>query len=282
VGEWCWTDGETCEVADSIFLDEPTEIEAELKAIPPSCYAEPDAVIFFDNVRGGMGLPYMYALDSIYVMPDSTFHNMGSGKYTGTITDINGCSWQDTIMVYDPDQFMVNIGEDMTIQLGESVYFEVMTSGVVDTFYWSDDTQPYIPCLDCPSFEVEPLESLSYNISAINDKGCIATARRVINVEKTRDVYIPSAFSPNNDGVNDMFTIYGDNDIEVIKDMKIFSRWGGLIFGNSNFGPNNPEEGWNGKIDDKILQPGTFVYFVEVQFKDGSTEVFRGDITLVR
>lgn len=64
--------------------------------------------------------------------------------------------------------------------------------------------------------------------------------------------------------------------------MQIFDRWGELVFENKNFAPNAPQFGWRGKAKGKFVNPGVYVYVVEVEYIDGGTEIFSGDVTVIR
>ena len=96
--------------------------------------------------------------------------------------------------------------------------------------------------------------------------------------------YIPNIFSPNNDGVNDLFSIYlsENSGVKYIISMQVFNRWGALLFEQSNFNPNNGTVGWNGNYNGSQLQSGTYVYKIIVGYEDGINQTVSGDITLVR
>lgn len=98
-----------------------------------------------------------------------------------------------------------------------------------------------------------------------------------------RRVYFPNAFSPNADGINDFFTIYGElPDVVVVENLMIFDRWGNQIHNQSNFLPNEENVGWDGTFKGKLMPVGTYVYVAEVRFLDGETAIYRGDILLVK
>ena len=94
---------------------------------------------------------------------------------------------------------------------------------------------------------------------------------------------IPNAFTPNHDGKNDVFYILGNNEVQMVKSFQIFDRWGQAIFNTSNTAANDPSYGWKGTVSGgKEANSGTYVYVVNVEFKDGHTEVFKGTVVLVR
>lgn len=78
--------------------------------------------------------------------------------------------------------------------------------------------------------------------------------------------------------------MFGDpKKVTNIKILRIYDRWGALMFEASNFPPNEPDYGWNGKSKGKLLNPAVFVYYLEAEFIiDGSSRLYKGDITISR
>ena len=104
-----------------------------------------------------------------------------------------------------------------------------------------------------------------------------------IYVDRNVPVYIPNAFSPNGDNINDKFTVFGDAEIiEEVQKFRIFDRWGELVYEDENFPPNDLDFGWDGSFNGKIMNPAVFVYFAEVRFLDGSVKQLKGDVTLTK
>jgi len=116
----------------------------------------------------------------------------------------------------------------------------------------------------------------------LDENGCEASDTIVITVEKNRNVYIPNAFSPDDNGINDIFYIYGGTDVLEIKNFKIFNRWGANVFSVENFQPNDPTFGWDGRFNNQPVNPSVLIYFAEIVFKDGVTIIYKGDLTLQR
>lgn len=96
-------------------------------------------------------------------------------------------------------------------------------------------------------------------------------------------VYLPNAFSPNEDGFNDRFVVYTDQAVvEQISQLVVFNRWGEKIYHVSNIDPGVFDEWWDGSFRNEPLSSGVFSYFVEVEFIDGVIELFSGEIALLR
>ena len=113
--------------------------------------------------------------------------------------------------------------------------------------------------------------------------GCVDSDSIIIYVDRGEgQVYVPTAFSPNDDGVNDLFRIYSGPTVTRIKSFLVFDRWGELVYKYEDFDPKDPSRGWNGKLDGKPMNPAVFVWFAEVEFVDGSTKVLEGEVNLMR
>ena len=104
-----------------------------------------------------------------------------------------------------------------------------------------------------------------------------------MNVNTDQTVYVPNAFSPNGNGINDTFTLYSDSRFSpIISELHIYDRWGNEVFVNYDFPPNNEEFGWKGDFRGEPHNPGVFVYHATIEYIDGSRQFFKGDVTLIR
>ena len=99
--------------------------------------------------------------------------------------------------------------------------------------------------------------------------------------EDSLKVFIPEAFSPNGDGVNDFFTIYGSR-LQRIERLQIFDRWGNRLFLHENFPPGGENMGWNGTANGKPLLPGVFVFLADIRFLNGAVKQVQGSVTLMK
>ncbi|MCG8326972.1 MAG: gliding motility-associated C-terminal domain-containing protein, partial [Chitinophagales bacterium] len=150
----------------------------------------------------------------------------------------------------------------------------------LDTIIW--ESSELVPCPDCLIQTLKPDQTADYNILLVNEDGCVAEDNLRINVLKERAVYIPSAFSPNGDGVNDFFTIYAGPEVAQIRKLLIFDRWGASVFKAENFQPNEEQFGWDGFFRGEMLNPGVWTYWTEVEFIDGFVKLYKGDVTIIK
>ncbi|MEP6793396.1 MAG: gliding motility-associated C-terminal domain-containing protein [Saprospiraceae bacterium] len=116
--------------------------------------------------------------------------------------------------------------------------------------------------------------------------GCDSTIMINLTFEQVitiiNEIYVPSVFSPNADGINDIVGVFGGPQVDQVNSFRIYDRWGSLIYNLNNFLPNDLSLGWNGTFKDHMLNPGVYVWLADVKFLDGHAEVFTGDVTLVR
>ena len=126
-----------------------------------------------------------------------------------------------------------------------------------------------------------PLFSGEYFLEVTSEDGCTDSDSIFITVEKFRRFFAPTAFSPNYDGFNDFFTLFGGPEVAQIKSLMIFNRWGAVVFDGRELSSSDATEGWNGEFNGKILNNGVFIWLAEIEFIDGLVESFSGDVTIV-
>ncbi|MEO5905235.1 MAG: gliding motility-associated C-terminal domain-containing protein, partial [Saprospiraceae bacterium] len=126
-----------------------------------------------------------------------------------------------------------------------------------------------------------PEQSTDYEVSVWSVDGCLTTA--IISIEVRRDVkiYIPNVFSPNSDGTNDLFTVFGNREVEQVNRLMVYDRWGEAVWQGENF-PADGSVGWDGLFWGKPMLSGVYAWICEVQLLDGKREMFAGDVTLLR
>ncbi len=111
--------------------------------------------------------------------------------------------------------------------------------------------------------------------------GCEAKDRVLVVVERPRKVHVPTAFSPNGDLNNDRLLVHGQSSARAIS-FKVFDRWGELVYQAENFPFNDPDTGWDGTFRGQPMNPGVYVWLLEVEYLDGVRDVLRGNTTLIR
>jgi gliding motility-associated-like protein len=113
-------------------------------------------------------------------------------------------------------------------------------------------------------------------------KGCTAEAIVLVWVEGVRKAYIPNAFSPNGDGSNDSFTVFGGDDIKTVKYLRVFDASGTMLFEATDFAPNTPDLGWDGTFRGKDLDIQRLVFSSDIEYTNGQILHREGDVMIVR
>ncbi len=250
--------------------------------VQPTCFGENDGLLLIDSVSGGTA-PYVFSFDESDFTTLSIFGNLGAGTYPLQIEDAAGCVFDTLFTLNQPSPIQVDLGEDQTVQLGDSVEFEAqifLSTSELDTFIWSNTS--LLNCDTCLEQNLTPLETISFTITAYDENGCSDSDDILIKVVKDRLVYVPNAFSPNDDGQNDVFMINAGMGVERINTLRIFDRFGELLFKADDFDPNDRSYSWDGTLKGEPLNPQVVVYYFKVTYTDGWSEVVKGDITILK
>ena len=273
------TDSSACTTQANVNIDATAEISMSATAMSVSCYGENDGSISIEVTDGSE--PFLYSIDGEMYGTSSLLTNLNGGTYNVHVQDINGCIQTDSVTVDSPSELLINLIENTNINFGDSIVLETAVSGASGvTYAWS--SQDSLSCTDCPSPTVAPTFQTAYTLNVTSNEGCSATASVTIFVDKNQPIFIPNAFSPNDDGINDFFVIHGDNAVANVKMLRIYDRWGGVIFESKNSLPNSTENAWDGTFRGSDMQSGVYVYYAEVEFVDGSVLPYSGDVVLVR
>ncbi|GIV31323.1 MAG: hypothetical protein KatS3mg029_0674 [Saprospiraceae bacterium] len=175
---------------------------------------------------------------------------------------------------------LLDLGTDREIELGESVVLSSQRNFTPVSWEWSPPD--YLSCVDCADPLASPLDDITYSVTVTSANGCTVSDEVSIVVKKVRRIYVPNAFSPNGDGINDILTVFAGPQVERVDLFLIFDRWGAKVFEAKDFSPNTFDSGWDGRHLGKPLDPGVFTWFARVTFRDGHREIFEGDVMLMR
>ena len=103
----------------------------------------------------------------------------------------------------------------------------------------------------------------------------------VVQVEKDNLIFVPTGFSPNDDGNNDLLWVHGHQSIQILA-FRVYDRWGELVYEATDFRPNDTRTGWDGTFRGQLLDPAVFVWTMNIQFLDGTKETLKGHTNLIR
>jgi len=193
--------------------------------------------------------------------------------YTAVATNSNGCTDTASVTINITDFNLNLFASPNPVIAGTRVQLQTTASNNYEILSW----QPAILFAGQTALSQLFIADTSINISvaARSPSGCTDTATITIIVDPLDDIYIPTAFTPNRDGKNDLFTIAGGNIQKM--DLKIFNRWGQIIFA-----ANSRSRGWDGTFAGKEQPTGAYVYNLSATLKDGKVVKRKGTIILIR
>ena len=276
------TDANGCTASNTVTLLGPAALEIEFSVNDLNCFGQNSGAV--TALPSGGVAPYSYALNGGAPQSASTFAGLAAGTFEVQATDANGCQTAEFIGINAPVPVNVNLGEDQFIELGDQAVLNAIVSLPFDSVasaQWQGLDSVECPgCLDQP---IVPLFTTTYAVTITGSNGCSDSDSVTVYVNRKRKVYVPSAFSPNGDGVNDEFMIFADlKSVKRVKSFLVFSRWGETVFQYFNFQPNDPAYGWDGMHRGQLMDPAVFVWFAEVEFTDGEVLLLEGDVNLMR
>lgn len=259
---------------------EPNEIFPVLEeSIDLTCFEEATGA-FRLSATGGTP-DYTYSADGANFQVDPLLENLFAGDYRLYVQDANGCLDSLEGTLFQPIEFIVDPGNDLSIVLGYDTILRAVSNYMPVSYNWGPET---LQCLDPPCTRVRaaPVATTLYTVIGTNAAGCLDSAQVQVKVIEDRPLFIPNAFSPDGNGTNDGFTVFGGPAVDQINTLRVYDRWGGLVFERDDFMPNEPSLGWDGTVDGKRVNSAVFVYYASVRYINGSTVEFKGDVTVVR
>ena len=212
---------------------------------------------------------------------DTTYRT--SGIYSKKLRSTEGC---DSIVTTDLAvvKLDLQVSHDTLLNLGDSVQLSASINLPLSVAWkWSPNI--YIKCDTCPTTWVKPNNSTQYQIEVYEkDSKCRKTGNVFIKTKSDCALFVPTAFSPNGDNMNDTWTIYPSNCVKTIKRIAVFNRWGNLILEKNNLtvSLNQGIDIWDGLINGRPIETDTFVYVIEAEYSNGERGVIGGDFTVMR
>ena len=275
-----------CQAADTTVVEEQiTFPEPQLSAYTGDCFIQGQAVISVDSVSNGVG-PFLFSLDGENYSASPQFFNLSEGAYTVYVIDGNQCDGSAAITIQGGSQLGVDLiarsnGSEARINFGDSLLLEAVVSidsAAIDSISWF----PALPnCNSCAQAFVTPEKTTTYTVTVTDVNGCRASANLTVFVEQKYRYYIPNAFSPNEDGRNDVFFVNTGPEFQRILTLRIMDRWGNMVYSREDFPPNDPSFGWDGFFNGDLAPTGIYAFVAELELITGQVIVENGALTVV-
>jgi gliding motility-associated-like protein len=210
--------------------------------------------------------------------------NTGSSPVNAAITvtpSAKGCTGlpKTSILTVNPNP-TVDLGPTLTFSTGTITNLNAtIQNGPIINWLWVPATG--LCCTDCPSPVLTVTNDVTFNVTVTNIYGCIATDNiNILTFCKNSQVFVPNAFTPDGDGLNDVLMVRGKGIF--VTSFRIFNRWGELVFQKTNFNPNDKQYGWDGRVRGIPASPDVFVFTAEVICDNGVKYTYKGNTTLLK
>ena len=277
------TDAFGCTAEALVQLEPPPPLQMQLSSIPLDCGSGLSGAILIDTVIGG-NPPYFFSLNGNAPQALLQFplrlDGLAAGRHAVEIIDEFGCNTTQEVVIIDFSPLELILGPDQEIRYGESVRLDGVANFQIDSLFWTPTDSLY-PSHTLPTM-ARPSTTTTYKLTAFDSRGCAVSDEIRVTVTREDDIYIPNAFSPNHDGINDRVYPFTNPNIKIIDEFRVFDRWGNQMHFQQEFQGNQEKFGWDGVFNNQPMDPAVFIFVVQFTYLDGKKGMIKGDVTLVR
>jgi gliding motility-associated-like protein len=283
-----------CFSTDQVIVTvDPSIPQGVIASSDITCFGDNNGTITITNVSGGDG-NFMYSIDGgVTFSSNTTFSDLGPGTYNVVVQDGQGCKIEQTEVIVQPVEVTVEAGPNQIIELGSNATISLgnQLDNLDVSVVWTAEDENGIRTIcstpdDCSEFSVTPAFDTQYCVTLTDANGCEDSDCLNIELRRVIDIVFPNIISPNNnDNTNETFYIESPS-ITFFKYLKIFDRWGSLVYSIEDV-PSIPQsDGWNGTFNGKNVEQGVYAFIVSYIYTDANgndaEETVAGDVTVVR
>ena len=246
----------------------------------PLCAGDQNAIA---QVSVGSGSAFnLYSFEDDEYSPNNIFTGLGAGSYSIMARDAKGCEGSTILILEDPAPLELAIISELdTVLLGTGTVINA-TSGPTDrNFFFVWTPTEGLSCIDCTNPSVIPPGTTKYELEATDQDGCRIIEDITIFTNNIKRFYAPNAVNLSSNLGNSRFIVDGNIAIDVIENLQVYDRWGGilheinnLVIGDSNY------QGWDGHVSGQKVNPGVYVWVARIRYIDGEIENISGDVTI--
>ncbi|MBL7818553.1 MAG: gliding motility-associated C-terminal domain-containing protein [Saprospiraceae bacterium] len=278
-------DEKGCKDSSKITVTAPAALKMAYQVKNIRCFGEKNGSVTLNGVQGGVK-PFVVKFNQKAASDSfARFDNLAAGFYTLQITDGNQCTLNDSLQLTEPPKMIPVTTGDTAIHFGDDVplFAGLQTPSVLTSVKWTTSRDSVgLDCNNCTTTFAAPRLTTIFKVTMTDSFGCQLNKDIIVQVDKRRKVFAPTAFSPNEDGQNDRFGIFAGSGTRRILYMKVFNRWGSMLFACQNPTMYDDTDGWDGTYKGQALPSEVYIWIAEIEFEDGEREVFKGDVALFR
>jgi len=270
-------------VSDSVILEVVPTVAASVYVVSSANEICEGTIVDFtaNAVNEGDAPQYLWQVNGLDAGANSTSYStsdlMDGDIVTCTLTSSLVCSSpaisENRIIIVHPKPEVRFDPSEVLIQEGESTTLQPIVEGQAERYQWTPVSGLSNPSIKEPL--AGPLQTTTYQLEVTSDKGCTGNGGMVVKIY--RGLQMPSAFTPNNDGVNDVFRVPPEFSIKL-HSFSIYNRWGQRIFNTSDV-----ERGWKGQKSNQQQADGIYTWMI--RYEDpitGKIVTAKGNVTLIK
>lgn len=259
------------ETLSSITVGGSSTLSVTATTTNPLCFGVATGTI---NLSGTGTGTLEYSLDGGAFDTTATFGSLVAGNYVVVARDGAGCTDTLDVTITQPDVLLIAISPDSTgIVQGETVGLTAVVSGGTEPYSYAWSPSVFLNCNDCQNVTASPDSTSTFVVQVTDSNGCTNAGDALITVIPSFLIEVPSGFSPNGDGFNDLLRPLSSEAIDY--DLKVWNRWGELVYEGAT--------GWDGTYKGEEQPLATYVYMVRyTRLATGEIGQLQGGVTLVR
>lgn len=279
------SDSGGCAATASYTLSRPAELVVTLApALQPDCYGG-QVCYSIESATGGLGNSYRYSVDLGPLLPIDSCTMLFADNYLISVFDSSGrCSIDTVVSIVQPAEVIVDAGPDIDIDLGQEtdpISISINAPNGVDTIMWSPQAEVNCLNMDCQTITSAPVSNVTLSVMVRDNNGCMGQDELSIAVNTARRVAFPNIFRPSS-STNDMFQIGVGNGVETINYLKIYNRYGQLMWSREDYLPQDIRiGGWDGSFRGQPAGNGVYTVLASISFTDGQTITYTRSLTLI-
>ena len=275
------TDSAGCIKSGNVDIFPADSLSISVETAPLKCFGSKSASI--KAVGFGGRSPYSYSINNSDYFKNNVFDNLGVGEYKIIVRDSTGCHAEKLVNIADRKPILVSLPRDTVVFSGDSLAILPKFNNVQGNVRtkWLTDISGSISCDTCLFTKLFPRSSTTYVLSVTDELGCEGKVSIFVKVIRKNFIKVPTGFSPNNDGQNDILVVHGSKGTEILS-FEIFDRWGERIFSSSNHPVNDNSYGWDGYYRGEAMPSGNYIWQAKVKYADETTGVEKGAVSLLR
>lgn len=248
----------------------------------PDCYLDNFGAA--NQVTVGGDGNYSYRLDGNAIQL-SDLDRIAPGSHILVVNDGNGCDASTNFTIGSATEPSIQVSGQAEIIKGQATSLSVSNGAIVgqiDSIVWTNLAGEVLCAAPtCRVINVTPEENDTYCARIYYNGGCYIEDCFSLIVRPLIEIILPNIITLDGSN-NSNFFIQNYANIDKVKSLSIFDRWGNLVYTRSEFKPAPGDTGWDGKINGKDVVPGVYAYTIDVLLTDGKDLKINGDVTVIK